>query len=67
MPMPAERRAGFLAIRTARAEELVRALRAQAIFTDHRGEILRLGPAPYVTDDQLLEAVQQLRLAFARF
>src|SRR5262249_54390212 len=40
VPMPAERRAGFLAIRTARAEPLARALRAQAVFCDHRGEIL---------------------------
>jgi len=66
VPMPTERRAGFLAIRTARAEELVRALRAQTIFSDHRGEILRLGPAPYVSDGQLTDAVEQLRRAFAR-
>src|SRR5262249_8429856 len=47
VPMSTERRGGFLAIRTARAEELARALRAQSVFCDHRGEILRLGPAPY--------------------
>ena len=56
----AERRAGFLAIRTARASELVRALRQESIFADARGEILRLGPAPYVSDDQLRAAIATL-------
>jgi kynureninase len=60
VPMPTERRAGFLAIRTARAEELARALRAQSVFCDHRGEILRLGPAPYVSDEQLRGAIEVL-------
>ena len=55
--MPDERRAGFLAIRTPHAEALVRSLRAQSVFTDHRGDILRLGPAPYVSDDQLTNAI----------
>jgi kynureninase len=63
VPVPKERRAGFLAIRTTRAEELVRTLRARNIFCDHRGEILRLGPAPYVSDEQLTHAVEDLRRA----
>ena len=58
--MPAERRAGFLAIRTAHAEALVKSLRAESVFTDHRGDILRLGPAPYVSDDQLTNAIAVL-------
>jgi kynureninase len=60
VPMPTERRAGFLAIRTARAEELVRSLRARSVLCDHRGEILRLGPAPYVSDGQLNDAIEVL-------
>jgi kynureninase len=56
----ADRRAGFLAIRTARASELVRALRQASIFADARGEIVRLGPAPYVSDDQLRSAIATL-------
>jgi kynureninase len=60
VPMPAERRAGFLAIRTNRADKLVERLRARCVFCDHRGDILRLGPAPYVGDDQLAEAVEEL-------
>jgi kynureninase len=33
------------------------ALRARGVHTDARGEFLRFGPAPYLTDDQLLEAI----------
>jgi kynureninase len=58
--IPAVRRAGFLAIRTPRATELVRALRHVAVFADARGEVLRLGPAPYLSDDQLRVAVAKL-------
>ena len=41
------------AIETPRAGALVAALRAEGIYTDARGSRLRLGPAPYVTDDEL--------------
>ena len=58
--VPAERRAGFLAIRTPRAPVLARALRQASVFADARGEILRLGPAPYVSDDQLRAAIATL-------
>ena len=58
--IPAERRGGFLAIRSPRASELAQALRHHAVFADARGEILRLGPAPYVSDEQLSEAVAKL-------
>jgi kynureninase len=58
--MPANRRAGFLAIRSNRAEKLVGVLRARHVFCDHRGDILRLGPAPYVGDEQLAQAVEEL-------
>src|SRR5262249_26377674 len=60
VPMPAERRAGFLAIRTNRAEQLVGMLRARNVFCDHRGDILRLGPAPYVSDEQLAQGLEEL-------
>src|ERR1051325_232188 len=46
--VPADRRGGFLAVRTPRASELVRLLRPASVFADSRGDILRLGPAPYV-------------------
>lgn len=59
-PMPEERRAGFLAIRTADAREVVRRLRTRGVFADARGDVLRLGPAPYLSDDQLDAAVAAL-------
>ena len=55
-----DRRAGFLAIRTPRALHVARALRQHAVFADARGEILRLGPAPYVSDDQIRAAIATL-------
>jgi len=58
--MPADRRAGFLAVRSPHASDLVRALRQAGVSADSRGEILRLGPAPYVSDEQLLDAVAKL-------
>jgi kynureninase len=50
-------RAGFVAIRSPRAGELVTTLRARGMYADSRGNILRLGPAPYLTDTQLTDAV----------
>ncbi len=58
--LPDERRGGFLAIRTSGARDLVRALRTRGVFVDARGDILRLGPAPYLRDDQLEDAVAAL-------
>ena len=58
--MPDARRGGFLAIRCARARELSEALRARGVLTDFRANVLRLGPAPYVTDDQLRQAVDAI-------
>jgi kynureninase len=58
--MPAERRGGFLALRTARAQEWTRALRIRGVFCDARGDVLRLGPAPYLRDDQLRNAAAAL-------
>ena len=60
VPMPEERRAGFLAIRAAGAGELARQLRERGVMVDARGEVLRLGPAPYVRDGQLEAAVAHL-------
>ena len=51
-PMPPERRAGFLAIRSGDAAGLSRALNARGLWCDARGHWLRLGPAPYLTDQQ---------------
>ncbi|GAA3805977.1 aminotransferase class V-fold PLP-dependent enzyme [Nocardioides panacisoli] len=54
---PPEAFAGFVSLTSPRAAELQAALAARGVRTDSRGEHLRLGPAPYLTDDQLVDAV----------
>jgi len=58
--MPDEQRGGFLAIRTADARALAHRLRERGVFVDARGDVLRLGPAPYLRDDQLTDAIAAL-------
>ena len=58
--MPDERRGGFLAIRTAPAKDIAHRLREGGVHVDARGDILRMGPAPYLRDDQLRDAVRAL-------
>jgi selenocysteine lyase/cysteine desulfurase len=53
--------AGFLALRSPLARELQRRLAERGVLTDSRADILRLGPAPYLSDDQLVAAVSALR------
>jgi kynureninase len=64
-PIANDRRAGFLAIRSSRADELSRHLRSRGVLTDFRGDVLRLGPAPYLTDTQLRDAIGHLREVIA--
>ena len=59
-PMPEGRRAGFLAIRMPAAVQVARALHDRCVFVDARGDILRVGPAPYLSDEQLRSAVAAL-------
>ena len=54
------KRGGFLAMDTPRAGEICCKLRGRGVYADFRGRVLRLGPAPYVTDGQLDEAVAVL-------
>ncbi|MGH7565166.1 MAG: kynureninase [Gemmatimonadota bacterium] len=58
--VPLEGIGGFLALRSPRAGDLHRALRERGIFTDFRGDTLRMGPAPYLSDRQLLDAMAAL-------
>jgi kynureninase len=52
--------AGFLALRSPHAGELHRALKIRGVLTDFRADILRFGPAPYLADRQLNDAMQAL-------
>lgn len=51
---------GFLALRAPGARELSRALHARGVMTDARGDALRFGPAPYLSDSQLDAAIDAL-------
>ncbi len=52
---------GFLSLRTPHAGVLQSQLAEQGVLTDHRGQYLRLGPAPYLTDEQLEQSVEVLK------
>ena len=52
---------GFLALRAPRAGALCQGLHARGVLTDARGEVLRFGPAPYLSDAQLRSAMAALR------
>jgi kynureninase len=52
-------RGGFVSVRLTGASQAVSALRSHGIFTDSRGDILRFGPAPYTTDDEIDRAMYQ--------
>ncbi len=58
--MPDERRGGFMAIRMESAKDIAQRLRARGVHVDARGDILRMGPAPYLRDDQLRAGVAAL-------
>ncbi len=48
---------GFLVLRAPRAGDISRRLRDRDLFSDFRGSTLRLGPAPYISDEQLSDAI----------
>lgn len=58
--VPLEEIGGFLALRAPCAAALCAALRERGVLSDHRGDVLRLGPAPYLSDGQLRAAVSVL-------
>jgi kynureninase len=57
---------GFLSLRSPNAGTIHEALRARGVLTDHRGDRIRLGPAPYLSDDQLRAAMSELGDAVRR-
>jgi kynureninase len=52
-PREDARRGGFVVVRAPGAEAIVTRLRARGVLVDARNEALRLGPAPYLTDDEI--------------
>ena len=51
---------GFLALRSPAAHQLQEAMAERGVLADSRADVLRLGPAPYLSDRQLEEAVATL-------
>ena len=58
--VPLDGIAGFLALESPHAEALQLALAGAGVASDSRGRWLRLGPAPYLSDDQVREGVARL-------
>ena len=52
--------AGFLALTSPQAGHLARLLHGKRVLVDARGEVLRFGPAPYLSDRQLEAAMEAL-------
>ena len=53
-----EHRGGFVAARVERASEVVQKLRQRGVYVDARGDKLRLGPAPYLSDEEIDRGVR---------
>lgn len=52
-PRDPARRGGFVAVRCPFAARLVAALRERGVWVDARGDVLRIGPAPYLLDEEI--------------
>lgn len=52
--------AGFLVLYSDNANEICSALKAKGVLTDYRGNALRFGPAPYINDNQIKQAIRLL-------
>jgi len=60
-PAAPAKRGGFVAVRVPDAARVVAALRERRVFVDARGDLLRFGPAPYLTDDEIDAGVAAFR------
>lgn len=57
---PLEENGGFLALQSPCARKVRARLLDKNIFTDARGDILRIGPAPYITSSQIEQVIDAL-------
>lgn len=51
---------GFMVLESPHAADISKRLKAAGVWTDSRGTALRLGPAPYLCDDQLDDAMAKV-------
>jgi kynureninase len=59
-PKEPTRRGGFVSVRCDHASTVVDTLRRGDVWVDARGDLVRLGPAPYTTDDEIDQATAAL-------
>jgi len=52
--------AGFLVLTSERASDICSGLKQRGVLTDFRGNALRFGPAPYISDNQIEQAINLL-------
>lgn len=60
LPVDVEYMGGFLALKSPHARPLSEKMRDRGVHTDYRGHWLRLGPAPYLCDEQLEDSMLAL-------
>jgi kynureninase len=58
--VPLEHIGGFIVLRSPRAGEICKLLHDRGVYTDYRADALRIGPAPYLSDAQIEEAMRRL-------
>ena len=61
--VPLSESGAFLVLHTSHAADLCTELRRRGVATDSRGTSLRLGPAPYLCDEQLRDGIRCLEEA----
>jgi kynureninase len=54
-------RAGFVSVRVSNADRVVSELALRGVLVDARNDVLRIGPAPYVTNDEIDHALREIR------
>lgn len=57
---PLTKNGGFIAFRSPIAKKIQKALMKRNVYTDSRGEYLRLGPAPYISSSQIEQVINEL-------
>ncbi len=57
-PRDTSLRGGFVAVPVPNAAEVVEGLRSDGVWVDARGDLVRLGPAPYLTDPEIDRGVE---------
>lgn len=64
---PLNRNGGFLSLTSPYARDIRADLLERNIFTDARNTILRLGPAPYTTTEQIRRMIDELEISVKKF